>query len=598
MILRRLMEYWQRQEDGLPPGYQRAFLTKKLVFRDGRFLGVVSLSGDTRGKGKDARSGQMIVVPREQPQRTSGVKARLLHDNPEYALGVVGEGRDPKKVAERHAAYRRLLEQAHEATGHQRLATVLRWLDEGGATRPEVTEKIAPGDDLYFEVDGLNPTDDPALRTFWSADKNLPQGFCLVTGELTGVGGAMPYPAKGVPGGQPSGTMLVSVNLKAAESYGLEGNLSSPIGSLAAEAVCNALNRLLASAENSLRINDTVYLYWHRDRDEADALRALKTSDPEDADRKVRRYRQRATTAVGDRLDSPRSGQPARKVERPDFHLLALTANASRIVVRDYHETTLESVEANLGAWFVRLALIGTNGKPLSPPSAFRLAASLYRDSKDIPRHVPVALMNAALNGRPLAKQLLALAVRRNAAMRGPFDEFNRQRRLSYPRLALIKACLTHDDPDAPLTMLNENLPNPAYQCGRLLSILESIQRLAIPGLNATLTDRHYGAASATPGVIFGGLIKDATSAHLPKLRKNRPGAFVALDRRLQQVLSQLEELPRTLDYEGQGYFALGYYHQRAHDVAEALAKRAAGEADAAPTEIDDADATTPEETR
>ncbi|MER3496599.1 MAG: hypothetical protein C4320_07375 [Armatimonadota bacterium] len=118
--------------------------------------------------------------------------------------------------------------------------------------------------------------------------------------------------------------------------------------------------------------------------------------------------------------------------------------------------------------------------------------------------------------------------------------------------------------------MLNPDLQEPAYQCGRLLSVLESIQRVANPGLNATLTDRHYSAAAATPGMIFGVLLKDAASAHLPKLRKNRPGAYHALDARLQDVLGQINVFPRTLDFEGQGLFSLGYYHQRAFDIAAA----------------------------
>jgi CRISPR-associated protein Csd1 len=119
---------------------------------------------------------------------------------------------------------------------------------------------------------------------------------------------------------------------------------------------------------------------------------------------------------------------------------------------------------------------------------------------------------------------------------------------------------------------LNLNLDAPAYLCGRLLSILESIQRVAIPNLNSTLTDKHYASAAATPGVIFGVLLKDAASAHLPKLRKNRMGAYIALDSALQEVLGKLGEFPRTLNYEGQGLFSLGYYHQKASDISAARA--------------------------
>lgn len=58
-------------------------------------------------------------------------------------------------------------------------------------------------------------------------------------------------------------------------------------------------------------------------------------------------------------------------------------------------------------------------------------------------------------------------------------------------------------------------------------------------------------------------------------MRKNRPGAYVALDSRLQEVLAGVgERFPMTLDYEKQGLFALGFYHQRAHDIAQARANK------------------------
>ena len=160
--------------------------------------------------------------------------------------------------------------------------------------------------------------------------------------------------------------------------------------------------------------------------------------------------------------------------------------------------------------------------------------------------------------------------------MQGPFEEFNRKKQLSLGRLTLIKACLCDIAMEEDnMISLNTEHENPAYHCGRLLAVLESIQRVAIPNLNATLVDRHYGSACASPGVSFGGLLKDATSAHLPKLRKDSPGAFRALDARLIDVVGHIgDEFPKTLDYTGQGLFALGYYHQRASDIAAARANK------------------------
>ena len=61
---------------------------------------------------------------------------------------------------------------------------------------------------------------------------------------------------------------------------------------------------------------------------------------------------------------------------------------------------------------------------------------------------------------------------------------------------------------------------------------------------------------------------------HLAKLERDRPGAYHALQQRLEEVMAGLEGFPKTLDMESQGLFALGFYHQRAHDRARARARR------------------------
>lgn len=110
-----------------------------------------------------------------------------------------------------------------------------------------------------------------------------------------------------------------------------------------------------------------------------------------------------------------------------------------------------------------------------------------------------------------------------------------------------------------------------AYRCGRLLAVLESAQYAAL-GITA-VTDRFYGTASSAPASVFGRLLRGA-QPHLTKLERDRPGAYHALQQRLEDVLAGLDGFPKTLDMEAQGMFALGYYHQRAHDRAQARARR------------------------
>lgn len=124
---------------------------------------------------------------------------------------------------------------------------------------------------------------------------------------------------------------------------------------------------------------------------------------------------------------------------------------------------------------------------------------------------------------------------------------------------------------------LDSNNKNPAYLCGRLLAVLEAVQRAAIPGAKDTVTDRFFGTASSAPATVFGRLIRGA-KAHLGKLRNEKRGTYEALEQKLEEILAGLatDAIPKTLTLEQQGLFALGYYHQRAADRADAAARKQA----------------------
>ena len=107
--------------------------------------------------------------------------------------------------------------------------------------------------------------------------------------------------------------------------------------------------------------------------------------------------------------------------------------------------------------------------------------------------------------------------------------------------------------------MLDISNVNPAYRLGRLFAALEKIQEEASPGLNATIRDRYYGAASSTPVAVFTTLLR-LKNHHLGKLS---PGRAVQMEKLLGEVLGGLAEFPRHLALPDQGRFALGYYHQR-----------------------------------
>jgi CRISPR-associated protein Csd1 len=120
--------------------------------------------------------------------------------------------------------------------------------------------------------------------------------------------------------------------------------------------------------------------------------------------------------------------------------------------------------------------------------------------------------------------------------------------------------------------MLKEQLDlenkNPAYICGRIFAVMESIQRAAQgKELNAGIRERYFSFASASPITAFGRLMK-LTQNHITKLIHEKPSTSRVLDIKLRELCSLVDptNLPAIFSLEEQGIFAFGYYLQKQID--------------------------------
>jgi len=103
------------------------------------------------------------------------------------------------------------------------------------------------------------------------------------------------------------------------------------------------------------------------------------------------------------------------------------------------------------------------------------------------------------------------------------------------------------------------------YRLGRLFAIVERIQEDAVPGANATVRDRFFGSATATPGRTFPTILRNAQHG-LAKIRKEKPGMAVNLEKLMQEIIGGIDAsvgFPTSLSSEKQGMFILGYYQQK-----------------------------------
>jgi CRISPR-associated protein Csd1 len=563
MILTKLKEYAETQMK-LPPSMYAEVPVRWLINLnpDGTLQSFTPRGGNTKAD----KRGEPIVTP--HVTRASGVKPKLLADTGEYVLGIGRPESKSERVKDYHQQFKNLVKKCAEVTKEPSVELIFKFLESWNpeTDRDKLPEGFDPSDNLTFSVLGIVPADEKAemfnIQEFWADytagvgdenKKDLPIMTCLVTGELKPVVERMPVFIKRLIGGQPSGTVLVSANALPFTSYGLKNSLTSPISRDAAEKFAKALNHLIASSNSKINIGTTTYVAWTREPSDLNAFAYLDKPDPQ---------------AVINLLDSARSGQQTYGEDSNQFYVLALTANSSRAVIRDWLEMTIPEVKSNLRAWFTAQKIVDPYGEIGKPSGIYWLAASAYRDpAKEMLPAVTTALTRVALYGGKLPLDLLARLVRRNRV----------EQDVTYSRAVLIKLILTtQNEQFAMLPMENLN-PDPelqpedrsAYHCGRLLAELEATQRAALGKINASLTDRYYGAASSNPATAFPPLMRGAR-AHLSKLRKNQSGTCNALEERIEEITSHLSDFPKTLTMQNQGLFALGYYHQRAANRAAA----------------------------
>lgn len=557
MLLEKLVEYAERE--GVPPKmYQETTIRWLLdLYPDGTLRGWVSLDDLQTNK----TPGRRMLAPHIQV--TSGVKPKLLADKGEYVLGIP-RASDPNRearVADQHRQFVALVKSCFEATQSDEVAAVAAFLRNKDPGKLGVLPVgFDPLQVITFRVGDRLPIDLPSVRAFWAehtaqGDDNavLP---CLVCGQVAPAVDRLPVKIKGIPEGQTAGVAMVSANENAYDSYGHEASLNSPICTTCAEGAANALNGLLRESHAHLRVGRLVYVFWTRAAAPPfNPSSLLGNPDPDE----VREFI--ASTFTG--------GSEYAHMKSDRFYATALSASGGRLVVRSWLNATVGDVQHNLARWFTKQQIVSPNGGDPVHFGARDLAECMYRKRPDVPPNVYEALVRSALEGSRVDVTLLSRVLQR---IRAASDH------VSHTRAAAVKLILESNQKGGSLTMeaLQPDFPVAAYQWGRLLAELESIQRQAVPHANSTLIDKYFGAASSSPARMHSVLIRNA-QAHLSKLHRDMPGAYVAHQQRLEEIHSRISPhaLDHPLDVIEQGLFALGYYHERAEAHKQAALAKA-----------------------
>jgi CRISPR-associated protein Csd1 len=570
MILQALNDYYQRKAADPDPARRLPAFgleEKEIPFviqidAEGRWLPPIQ---DKRRKEGKKLLGQRYLVP-AAVKRSSGVAANLLWDTAEYVLGVDTRGK-PERVAEQHAAFRARIDALPDGPlSLPGVAAVRKFLDATDLAAfatdplwPEIVESNPVlGLQLQGEIELVCQHPAIALAATGAADETDAEAvFCLVSGEPAPV--ERTHTAiKGVWGAQSSGANIVSFNLDAFNSYGKHQGANAPVGKPAAFAYTTALNHLLArDSRQRVQVGDASTVFWAEKPSDFETLVPDLFGEPpkDDPDR--------GTRALDTLYRSINTGHFVSDDDGTRCHVLGLAPNAARIAVRFWQTGTAAELGARLRRHFDDLDVARGPNDPRHL-SLFRLLTGIAVQGKadNIPPRLGGDVIRAVLAGKDVAYPA--------ALLNGAVGRCRAEQRVSFARAAAIKACLNRviriANRHSPSVtekefspMLDTAHPSPAYRLGRLFAVLEKIQEEASPGLNATIRDRYYGAASSTPVAVFTTLLR-LKNHHLGKLS---PGRRVNLERLIGEIMDGIADFPRQLPLPEQGRFALGYYHQR-----------------------------------
>jgi len=567
MILKALADYYQRLADDehadLPPyGFEDKPIPFLLVVNDlGRLVNIL----DTRSREGTRKSARVFRLPLGE-KKTSGIKANLLWDNPQYVLGGPKSERakDQKKARDAQEAFQSRLARDLNGIDDRGVHMLLNFYEGDGISQvrrhPFFKDVMDANANLTFMLDGddrlvaQRPKVVERIRSLYEESQGEPR-VSAVSGDVDDVA-VLHTAIKGVWGAQTSGANIVSFNDDAYCSHGKtkkDQGLNAPIGKHNEFAYTTALNYLLASENQRMQVGDASTVFWAKNLCdfEADFRSFLAPKKGEEA---VSYEKIRALLAA------VKTGIPPEESRLP-FYVLGLAPNASRIAIRFWYDGNVKEIKERVAIHFEDIGMIRA---PHDPEflSLFQLLVSTALEQKadNIPPNLGGEVARAILAGTSYPRTLLANAIRRcKAEQRVPFA------RASTIRGVLARNARLSKSKEKEVGMsLDRGYDNIGYVLGRLFAMLERIQEQAQGrSLNKTIRDTYFGGAASSPQVVFKRLL-DLSVHHLSKIRNSGKSA-VWLEKELGAIIALMpkEGAPATLDLEDQGRFAVGYYHQR-----------------------------------
>lgn len=528
---------------------------------EGKVTAIFSLKEEQERGKKKVEVPSLVTVP-EMVVRSSGVSANFLCDNSKYMLGIDSDGTNSRVMEcfqaakERHLA---LLKNMESEIAQAICRYFETWDPEAASDNSvlkEYWDDITDGGNLIFCMGEVFAHEDPGIEETWNNTYNTPagdvEGICLVTGKRSAIS-RIHKTIKGVPGAQSSGAALVSFNAPAFESYGKEQSYNAPVGKYAEFAYTTALNFLLSQRDYTFQLGDSMIVFWAESGEEEyqKGFLMFAESKPDN---------QEEIKGIFESLKNDLPVYVDHLELNPDqrFYILCLAPNAARLSVRFFYQDSFGNILRNISRHYERMEMIKPSWETMKymgiRQMLFETVNQKSKDKSPVP-NMAAMVLQAILSGARYPASLYTDTLIRVRAEQGA---------VTWGRAAIIKAYLIRNymwEEGENYMGLNEESKEPAYVLGRLFSVLESIQLDANPGIKATIRDRYFNSACATPASVFPVLIK-LKNSHMKKLEREKASSKIYYEQLLTEIIGKLDEYPKRLSLEEQGQFILGYYHQ------------------------------------
>ena len=378
----------------------------------------------------------------------------------------------------------------------------------------------------------------PAVKTLWAdfvRKETFPAGVSFLDGSVQDIQAQYAQFKFG------SGASLVSFNEVAYESYGKKKGENAPISVEAEFKSSAALKHLFRSSTQRLRIGDATTVFW------AEKATPLETMfghvlNPSYQD-------EQANVPVQKFLEAVRKGSLPSEINEDGeirFHILGLSLNKARLALRFWYVCSVEELMVRLHDHFQCLEM-ERGEKDIPYPGIWHLLKETARETKDISPVLGGALTRSILTGANYPLNLY----------QGVMGRIRADHRINYLRASILKASLMRNyNQEVPMAW-DPARKEIAYLLGGLFAVLEKAQLDALGKVNSTIKDRFFSAASATPASVFPRLLR-LSQHHIDKAEYGHVS-----DRRIAEIMENVDAFPTQMSLQDQGLFAIAYYQKK-----------------------------------